>query len=328
VETRITLNHRYTLGPQIAQGQICSVYLGTDQTLHRKVAIKVVPATHAASYRQAVHSAACLSHAHIVGLFDVYNEGAELSIIQEYIEGQSFTTVRRAGLPFEAIIAIGEQLAQALAYAHRHGVIHGDLTPQAIFLNHSGNVKVNNFGLPPDDRYFQAMATVIATMMEGMPVPSTSAIQPSQDEDVRAIGFLLYQLVTPHPDALAHVNLPPALFEVIARAIVRDHPRRIATAAALLAALQACRSELEMTQIGQMPTQGLTQPQELTLPRTAPLLRLPQRAAGAPRQMLVAPAEAPRSVTALARALPVLVIGLLLFTIFFGIGYYLPLFHH
>jgi len=319
------LNNRYMLGQQIAQGQICTVYMGTDQVLHRKVAIKVVPPTHLDAYRLAVRNAARLSHAHIVGLFDVHSEGDELYLIQEYIDGQSFNELLRTSLPPETIVEIGEHLAQALAYAHRHQVIHGDLTPQAVFLNRSGNVKLNNFGLPPDTAYFQAMETVLATMTGSLPTPARATVEPAESEDVRAAGFLLYQLAMPRPGANGAPSAPPpTLLEIIARATERYHPQRITSAEELSAALQACRAELETAQISEMATANLNFTQAHP-PITVPRLQLPQRdpASTAMRAIAIQP-EASRSMTALSHVLPVLLIGLILFAIFFGIGYYLP----
>jgi serine/threonine protein kinase len=332
VATGTILNNRYILGRQIAMGQICTVYLGTDQILHRKVAIKVVPASHAAIYRQAVRSAACLSHAYIVGLFDVHNKGEELYIIQEYVEGRTFHELMHATLPLAASIEIGEQLAQALVYAHRHGVIHGDLTPQAVFLSHSGTVKINNFGLPPDSAYFREMEMTLAPVIGAMEDISSPPVIPfSQGEDVRAVGFLLYQLAMPYPGKNPSPGepLPAELRDIIVQAVQRDHPQRIATAEELLAALQACRNELEAAQISQLPTQGFTQPRESVMPSTVPLLQLPQRTGtSALPQVHDAQPEIYRSMVVLMRILPLLVISLVLFAIFFGIGYYLPFLHH
>ncbi len=260
METGRVINRRYLLQRLIKHGQVCAIYQGTDQVLQRTVAIKVVPSSDITAYRAAIKLTAHFSHPNIVGLYDLVIEPETLYIIQELIEGVSFSRLLQQQLSDFEIVDIGMQVSQALIYAENTspGVCHGDLTPSAIMRDFQGMIRVNNFALPGDFLYFQSWCK-----MGGDDIvfsdPELSYGQQSEarrSDDIRATGLLLYQLLAGRASGVSAVesppdgrlrfqrNVPPELCETVARAVVRQHPQHICTPEALYTDLRALRETL------------------------------------------------------------------------------------
>lgn len=265
VETSRIISDRYLLQRKIRQGQICTVYQGTDQRLQRSVTIKVIPATYIPVYKAAIRFTAQFSHPNITGLYDMISEPETLYLVQEYVEGDDFTTLLAMQLTPYEVADLGSQLCQALLYAYLHplrNACHGDLTPTAVMRDRKGVVHVNNFALPSDISYFTSWN------MLGGPASDTAIVADRelpwgqysdgrQADDTRAVGLLLYQLlasrptgtlgVEPPPDGRLRFtrNTPPQLCELVARTVARQHPQHINTAEALYAELRALADALE-----------------------------------------------------------------------------------
>ncbi len=260
METGRVINRRYLLQRLLKQGQVCAIYQGMDQVLQRAVAVKAVPAPHIPEYRAAVKLTAHFSHPNIVGIYDLIAEPEMLYIVQEFIEGAGFSTLLQTQLTAYDVVDFGMQICQALIYADNssHRVCHGDLVPASIMRDIHGLVRVNNFALPSDLRYFQNW---IIMGGDGIDVSDTELPWGQQSEgrradDTRAAGLLLYQLlagrtpgasvVEPPPDGRLRFqrNVPPELCETVARAIVRQHPQHISTPEALYTDLKTISETL------------------------------------------------------------------------------------
>jgi hypothetical protein len=265
VETSRIISDRYLLQRKIKQGQICTVYQGTDQRLQRSVAIKVVPATYVPVYKAAIRLTAQFSHPNIIGLYDTVSEGDTLYLIEEYVAGDDFATLLTMRLSPYEVADLGSQLCQALLYAYLHPLrraSHGDLTPASVIRDRRGVVHVNNFALPSDISYFTTWSAL------GGPADDTSVVADRtlpwgqysdgrQADDTRAVGLLLYQLlasrptgtlgVEPPPDGRLRFtrNTPPQLCELVARAVARQHPQHINTAEVLYTELRTLADALE-----------------------------------------------------------------------------------
>src|SRR5262249_37452559 len=130
------------------------VYLGHDPRLDRRVALKCLtsaeastPEGHARILREG-RAAARLTHPNIAGVYDVLEEGGRSYIVMEYVEGVSLSAYVAGGArPPNEVIAIGGQIAAALASAHANGVIHRALKPANIQVMHDQSVKVLDFGV-------------------------------------------------------------------------------------------------------------------------------------------------------------------------------------
>lgn len=249
------IDRHYLVQRPLRQGQISTVYQGFDQKLQRVVALKAVPASHAHFYRDAAMRTAQFSHPNIVMLYDLVDDSLAtetLYLVQEYIEGQDFSALTQMQLTPYEVMDIGRQICLALVYAaaQQHRVIHGDLTPAAILRDQRGVVRVNNFALPADARYFAAWSTLGG---DGIPFAGSSEEERHAD-DARAAGLLLYQLVTGRlePPAEGLLRFPPHIpqdvCETIARAILRKHPQRIKDAGALYEILNKLADMLEPPQ--------------------------------------------------------------------------------
>jgi serine/threonine protein kinase len=255
VETGRVINGRYLLQRLIKQTAYGTVYQGMDQRLQRAVAVKSVLPVHVDDYRAALKVTASFSHPHIIGLNDLIIEPEALYIVQEYVDGESFDKLMQRQLsPFE-IAEIGWQMCLALMYAGSSSrrVSHGDLTPAAFLRDRNGVVRLNNIALQTDETYFQTWSMMGA---EDVPLLETE-LPPGQlsearrSDDTRAVGLLLYQLLTGVAEAPADGRLrfsratPPELCEIIARTVVRQHPQNIQTPDVLHAQLKALAETLE-----------------------------------------------------------------------------------
>lgn len=266
METGRVIHGRYLLQRLIKQTSFCSVHQGMDQRLQRAVAIKSVVSPHILVYRTAVKMTANFSHQHIPGLYDLVVEPDIVYVVQEYVEGDMFAALLQSQLsPFE-IAETGWQICLALMYAGSPSrrVCHGDLTPGVLIRDRQGGIKVNNFALPTDLAYFEKWSGMGG---EGVPLLETELPWGQQSEarkadDTRAVGLLLYQLLTgsvePPPDGRLRFarGIPAELCETIARAVIRQHPQYISTPEALYAQLKLLADVLEPA----LPTSAQEEP--------------------------------------------------------------------
>lgn len=255
METGRVIQGRYLLQRLIKQTAFCCVYQGMDQRLQRAVAVKSVFPSHITTYRTALKMTANFSHQHILGLYDLVIEPETLYVVQEYVDGDSFETLLKAQLsPFE-IAEAGWQMCLALMYAGSSSrrVCHGDLTPSALIRERNGVMRINNFALPTETAYFETWSVMggdgVALLESEMAWGQQS--EDRKADDTRAVGLLLYQLLTgaqePQPDGRLRFSrgTPPELCEMIARAIVRQHPQHINTPEALYTQLKTLAEALE-----------------------------------------------------------------------------------
>jgi len=261
VETGRVINRRYLLQRLIKQGQICAVYQGVDQLLQRVVAVKTVPASYVLPYRAAIQMTSHFSHPNIIGLYDLIAEPGSLYIVQEYVEGDDFAALLQTQLTPYEVADIGCQICQALIYtgSSSRKICHGDLTPHAVIRDRTGRIRINNFALPSDLDYFESWSIVggdgIAISDDELPWGQQS--EGRQENDTRAIGLLLYQLLTGRPAGATTVEppadgrlrflrtVPPELCETVARAVMRQHPQHFITVEVLFAELSALAEVLE-----------------------------------------------------------------------------------
>src|SRR5437764_21623 len=145
----------YEIEREIARGGMGVVYLATEIQLRRRVAIKVLPPTltfgEAAiqRFRREARTAAALDHPNIIPIYRVSSGGELMWYSMKLLEGKSLDTLLKAQehFAFEDAIAVLEQVADALDYAHQHGVIHRDIKPGNIVLDDRGRVTVTDFGI-------------------------------------------------------------------------------------------------------------------------------------------------------------------------------------
>lgn len=204
---------RYKIDRRVGEGALSDVYCALDPEIGRAVAVKVLkpqfaqdPQTADRFVREA-HAAGALSHPNIATIYDVGQMEGSTYIAMELIEGQSLDVVMQGGrLPYERVLAIGLQIASALAYAHAKGVVHRDIKPSNIMLCADGKtVKLLDFGVArigesdagesPELMLRTQVGQLIGTprymspeQALGMPVDHRS--------DLFSLGIVLYEMVT------------------------------------------------------------------------------------------------------------------------------------
>lgn len=289
METGRVINRRYLLQRLIKQGQVCAVYQGVDQVLQRAVAVKAVPMRQVSTYRTAIRMTSHFSHPNIIGLYDLVADPEALYLVQEYIEGDEFSTLLQASLSPYEVADFGCQLCQALLYAMGGSVVsntsplrkvcHGDLTPAAVLRDRRGLVRINNFALPSDRSYFENWSVLDSRggVLFDEHLPWGEWSEGRYADDTRAVALLLYQLLAGRPTGATYVEppldgqlrflrgTPAVLCETVARAILRSHPQHIDTVETLYSALSSLADTLEPPASAVANT--VYQPGELPNPR-------------------------------------------------------------
>ena len=196
---------RYQVQSELGRGAMGTVYRALDPVLERTVAIKTlnpdlpddVVAEMKARFVREAKSAGRLNHPNIVTIYDVDVAGEVAFIAMEYLEGQSLRQLLDSGaaLSFDAIADIAAQVAEALDYAGRFGIVHRDTKPANIMVSSAGYAKLTDFGL----------AYVPSSQMtqKGDIIGSPKYMSPEQVQerpvdsraDLFALGVVLYEML-------------------------------------------------------------------------------------------------------------------------------------
>ncbi|MFL5660718.1 MAG: protein kinase domain-containing protein, partial [Ktedonobacteraceae bacterium] len=243
-------------------GGMSDVYLGYDERLQRKVAIKVVGSSHA-DYIERFHREAqaisTLEHAHILPAYDYGEQGPWHYIVMPYIEhGTLRDRLLQGPLSLEETGMILEQIAGALQFAHDQGIIHRDIKPSNILLRDNHYAYLADFGLA---KSLEEGSTITQTgNLLGTPeymAPELAEGPATISSDLYALGILLYQMLTgqlpftgetpiavywkqirddPPPPAQINPVIPRAVERVILRALEKQPSHRYQSANELVQA--------------------------------------------------------------------------------------------
>ena len=262
---------RYRVERELGMGGMAIVFLATDERHHRHVAIKVLrpnltPVIGPDRFLQEIAIAARLTHPHILPLHDSGEAAGFLYYVMPYVEGESLRgrLTRERVLPVGESLRIAREVADALAYAHSHGIVHRDIKPENILLE-SGHAVVSDFGVARAIGAAAGDRLTSAGVALGTPTymsPEQAAGESIVDgrTDVYALGCTLYEMLAgqppftgptaesvvhqhivaaPVPVTVIRPSVPAWVAAAIAQALAKEPADRFPTAADFAAALEA-----------------------------------------------------------------------------------------
>jgi serine/threonine-protein kinase len=257
------LSGRYRLEAKLGSGGMSTVYLARDETLDRPVAVKVMHREMSEQpdqlerFRQEARAVAKLSHPNVVSVIDAGEDGGYPYIIFEYVEGETLKQrISRVGaLDTQEAIAYAIEVARGLTVAHARQMVHRDIKPQNILIDHEGRAKLTDFGISRQLEQDGMTAT-------GRVLGTTDYVAPEQAmgqgadqrSDIYSLGVVLYEMLVGqvpfHADsqvgvAMKHVNeeLPD---------VQRRRPEVSAAVALVVERSTAKKPDERYQQIGEM----------------------------------------------------------------------------
>ena len=265
-----SLADRYVIERELGQGGMATVYLARDLRHDRHVALKVLrpelsAILGAGRFLGEIKTTANLQHPHILSLFDSGEADGTVFYVMPYVEGESLRDrlTREKQLPVDEAVRITREVADALDYAHRHGVVHRDIKPENILL-HDGRALVADFGIALAVSRSEGGTRMTETGMS-LGTPHYMAPEQAMGEreitpkaDVYALGCVLYEMLSGEPPftgptaqaiiarvmteeprslTLQRRTVPPHVEEAVQVALSKLPADRFATAAEFAAAL-------------------------------------------------------------------------------------------
>ncbi|MCJ0893480.1 Stk1 family PASTA domain-containing Ser/Thr kinase [Rhodococcus sp. ARC_M5] len=270
------LDRRYRIDAPIARGGMSTVYRGLDTRLDRPVAVKIMDPKFAEDpqfvqrFEFEARAVARLSHPGLVAVHDHGRDGEHAFLVMELVEGGTLRELlrERGPMPPHAAAAVIRPVLDALAVAHRAGLVHRDIKPENILISDDGDVKIADFGL--------VRAIAASTVTSSSVILGTAAyLSPEQvttgsasaSSDVYGVGVVLFELLTgrtpftgdtslsiayqridndvPLPSTLI-AGVPPQFDEVVQRATVRAPEHRYRNADDMARAVRAAASALAL----------------------------------------------------------------------------------
>jgi serine/threonine-protein kinase len=276
----------YELGPELGRGGMAIVYRATDLRLRRDVAIKVLPPEMAfrtdvrRRFLREAETAAQLSHPDIVPIYSVDERGGLVYFVMALVDGENLSTLLARGrLDVEETRRILTDVADALEYAHSHGVIHRDIKPDNIIVRREdGRALVTDFGIAraaESDSHLTATGVAVGTPAYMSPEQALGERDVDGRSDIYSLGVVAYQMLAgalpftaantpammmkhvsemPRPLLQARPDLPPGLAAAVERALAKRPEDRWQDAAAFREALASDEAAPWLMETTTMPS--------------------------------------------------------------------------
>lgn len=270
---------RYRILSRLGSGAMGVVYDAEDQELGRRVAIKLLASEIAEDpvaldrFKREARAASALSHPHICPVYDVGVHEGQPYLVMERTNGQTLhAAIAGTPLAVDVVLALGEQIADALDAAHRAGIVHRDLKPANLFITDRGEAKILDFGMA------KRLSTVGTDVVDdhitgkGIAVGTVAYMSPEQARgepvdarsDLFSFGVVLYEMLTgrlpfegastaerwrallsdmPAPPSRWNPAVPAALDRIVLESLEKDPRLRYQSAATLRENLEALRRD-------------------------------------------------------------------------------------
>src|SRR3989441_4950904 len=263
------LDH-YEIRSLLGKGGMGEVYLAEDMRLHRKVALKILPAAVATDedrmrrFEQEATAAAALNHPHIAHIYEIGEAEGRHFISMEYVEGLPLSArINGRPLAVSETVQLGMQIADALDEAHSKGITHHDIKSSNIVITPRGQAKLLDFGLAKVRRSIEeensSDATTQLKTAEGLVIGTVMYMSPEQAlgqvvdhrSDIFSLGAVLYEAATgrlpftgstktdvidhiahAQPEAISRFNydVPTELERIVRKCLEKDKSRRYQSA--------------------------------------------------------------------------------------------------
>jgi eukaryotic-like serine/threonine-protein kinase len=270
----------------ISRGGMGEVYLAQDKRLSRKVALKLLPDAFTKDndrlrrFEQEARAASALNHPNIITIYEIFQTNTTHAIATEFVEGETLRQrLARSSLTLNEALNIAIQIADALAAAHKAGIVHRDIKPENVMLRPDGYVKVLDFGLAKlSEQTNESVAAEAPTIQvrtgSGFVLGTAGYMSPEQARglavdarsDIFSFGAVMYEMVTrrkpfegetasdtmasilkTEPPPVQHLvpDTPAELVRIVMKSLRKDREERYQVVKDLWLDLKALRQELE-----------------------------------------------------------------------------------
>ena len=269
--TRPTLG-RYEIIKELGQGAMGTVYLGRDPKINREVAIKTLSYANVDEgkldeikdrFLREAEAAGRLSHPNIVTIYDVGEEHDMAYMAMELIQGRVLSEYCQKSnlLPVAKALGFAATVAEALDYAHTHGVVHRDIKPDNIILVDGNQVKVADFGIARVVSASQTQTGIILGTPNYMSPEQVEGLHVDGRSDLFSLGVVLYELLTGERpfrgDNVAHLmyniahtayppvkkvlpDVPVCCSQIVKKLLIKEPEKRLKSAGKLVRKIEQC----------------------------------------------------------------------------------------